>query len=183
MKKNLPLIIGLAIPLLMIAFVAISIYVPSMLARPAYSFIYSVKDTYDAYGENYYIENGVIVKKTVPYPTSTPAYMYPEKRYPESKAYLYQYDVKNNSAKEISFDEAKKLRLVSSKISPDGYTLDQGSYNNGVFEIFGGNAGGSPDWYLRKGAVNKKVNLQFPLEGDRYYYYNNNFRFLGWIEQ
>jgi hypothetical protein len=186
MKKHLPLIIGLAVPFLMILFVAVSIYVPSWFANPQYSFIYSVKDNYDGYGDTYSVKNGVVVKETVPYPTSTtPYYGYPNNKYPETKVYLYKYDRETNTTKEISYEDAQKLKLITNRESPDGYVLEQGTSDSGIFEIFGGyDANNPPDWFLRKGAMNKRVTLQFPTAIDtRYYYYNNNFKFLGWIEQ
>jgi hypothetical protein len=185
MKKNLPLVIGLAIPLLMIVFVAVSIYVPSLFAKPEYSFVYAVKDNYDMYGDNYSVENGTIVKKNVPYPTSTDPYYdrYPAPKVPETKSYLFMFDINTKTAKELSFEDAKKLSLIETKNSPDGYELEQGSTDNGVFEIFGGYSA-SPDWFLRKGAMNKRITLQFPPSTDtRYYYYNSNFQFLGWIKK
>jgi hypothetical protein len=183
MRKNLPLIIGLAIPLLMIAFVAISIYVPSWFANPQYSFIYTVKDNYNMYGDRYFVQNGAIAKETIPYPVSTDS-RYPTEKYPETKSYLYIFDIKSKTAKEISLDEAKKLSLINDLVSPDGYKLEQGTNDSGVFELFGGYDRYTSKWYLRNGAMNKEIMLQFPASvSDRYYYYNDNFQFLGWIKK
>ena len=65
-KKNIPLVVGLAIPVLMILFVAGSIYIPRLFApEPKFNFVYSSGEDY-YYGSlnNYYsVKNGKIVEK------------------------------------------------------------------------------------------------------------------------
>ena len=39
MKKHIPLIIGISIPILMILFVAGSIYLPGLFIKPGYNFL------------------------------------------------------------------------------------------------------------------------------------------------
>jgi hypothetical protein len=48
MKKNLPLTIGLSIPVLMIVFIAASIYLPRLSAtQPQFSFLYTSGNNYN----------------------------------------------------------------------------------------------------------------------------------------
>ena len=43
-KNNVPLIVALSIPVLMIALIAVSIYLPAMFVKPTTNFIYSMGD-------------------------------------------------------------------------------------------------------------------------------------------
>lgn len=183
MKKNLPLIIGLAVPVLMIVFIAAAIYLPNLTAHPQYSFIYSARDpyNYNGYGDQYSVKDSKITKETInpPKPIPTPGYTPPE--YPVTKTYLYIYDAASQTAKEITFEDAQKYTLNNNQTSPDGYSLEQGGRNAGIFDLFGGyDYSKGPEWYLRNGAANKKVNLQFPGSTSNYYY-NSNFQLVGWI--
>jgi hypothetical protein len=45
-RKNFTLVIGIALPILMVIFVAASIYIPRLLNHPKINFVYSVTDRY-----------------------------------------------------------------------------------------------------------------------------------------
>ena len=66
--RNPSLVIALAIPLLMIALIAASIYLPGLFAPPpAFNFLYVTGDDY--YGEpTYVVENGVLTKREIKHP-------------------------------------------------------------------------------------------------------------------
>jgi hypothetical protein len=175
MKKNLPLIIGLAIPVLMIVFVAAAIYIPSLFAHPQYSFVFSAGDTYSTnYGDHYSVVKNTIVKNTVPYPKDQNNAPYPK----SNPIGLFVYNAKTDSVSPITFEEAQKLTVDISSKSPDGYILDRGGNNNGIFEIFGSNRNYN-EWYLKKGVVSKKVYLT--AQNDRYGYNGYYDQFLGWV--
>ncbi len=100
-KKNISLIIGIAIPIFMIFLIAISIYLPSLFApAPQFNFFYV---TEDGYGQNrqFGVENGVLVKYEVKYP----------EHYTPRAARLFIHDVSRNTDQEVSFEEAQKLKL------------------------------------------------------------------------
>ena len=99
-------------------------------------------------------------------------YIYPD---------IYKYSVKDDTFRQISFDEASGLGLLENGSAPDGTVIvNENGYNGGVFtEIFGG---GRSDYglFLRNGSSVKKIIVQ--NTGNQNYYYNSNFRLLGWIK-
>ena len=78
----------------------------------------------------------------------------------------------------ITFADAKKLELDNNSISPDGVSVQRGSYYNaGIFEIFGGYNRNYNDVYLKDGKNNlMKINMQLGPNN-----YSNDFIFVGWI--
>ena len=56
-KKNIPLIVALAIPILMIVLTAGSIYLPSLFVKPTSDFIYLIGGNY-CYGKQYFVQGG-----------------------------------------------------------------------------------------------------------------------------
>lgn len=166
-KKNISLIVGIAIPILMIVLIAVSIYLPSLFApAPQFNFIYVTEDNY---GQNFQfaVENGVLVKREVKYP----------EHYTPKDARLFIHDVMKNTDQEITFEDAQKLKLDSLLKSPDGYEVVYGSSDYGFFPFFYGGSDYNA-MYLKGHNTSKKLDLQSSTDG-RYYYRNR--RFLGWI--
>lgn len=167
-KKNVSLIIGIAIPVFMIFLIAASIYLPHLFApAPQYNFLYVIEDGYGQYRQ-YGVENGVLVKYEV---------KYPEHHTPRD-ARLFMYNISKNTDQEISFEEAKKLKLDANVKSPDGYEVAYGSSEYGVFPFFFSGGHDYNTMYLKGHNASKKLELQSSNDG-RYYYRNR--RFLGWI--
>ncbi|PIW67536.1 MAG: hypothetical protein CO036_02520 [Candidatus Omnitrophica bacterium CG_4_9_14_0_2_um_filter_43_12] len=167
-KKNISLIIGIAIPIFMIFLIAISIYLPSLFApAPQFNFLYV---TEDSYGQNrqYGVENGVLVKYEVKYP----------EHYTPRAARLFIHDVSRNTNQEVSFEEAQKLKLDANVKSPDGYEVVYGSSGYGFFPFFFSGGYNYNTMYLKGHNASKKLELESSNDG-RYYYRNR--RFLGWI--
>ncbi len=168
-KKNVSLIVGIAIPFLMIILVAISIYVPALFApAPRINFLYMTGDDYGQ-GHEYIVENSSLVKREVKYP----------EHYTPSVARFFLHDTPANDDKELSFEEAQKLKLKTSVKSSDGWEVVYGNTDYGAFPLF---FGGTTDYnamYLKGHNASKKLNLQSPND-ERYYYRAR--RFLGWIE-
>lgn len=171
-KKNISLVLGISIPILMILFVAGSIYLPRLFApQPKFDFLYaSGEDYYYGSAQQYSVQNGRVIKneiklsekgKDIPLPRVEPKF--------------FVYDVMKNESREIFFDDAQKLNLDSRAQSPDGFEIVYGSRGDGFFPFFSGTDYNAR--YLKGHAVSTKLNLQ--QSGP---YYNNNFRFLGWIK-
>lgn len=172
-KRNVTLVIGISIPILMILFVAGSIYLPGLFIQPHTNFLYvSVDDSYYYYnnGSQYSVQNNKLVKNEIKQPTNQ--YYNP----PPLEVKLYVYDVEQNKATEISFTDAQNLNLDSNTKSPDGFEVVDGN-NDGFFPFFWGSGTDYETRYLKGHSVSKKLNLQ--LNGGSYY---NNFRFIGWIK-
>jgi len=167
-KKNISLIIGIAIPIFMIVLIAVSIYLPSLFApAPQFNFLYV---TEDSYGQNrqFGVENGVLVKYEVKYP----------EHYTPKDAGLFICNVLKNTDQEVSFEEAKKLKLDARSKSPDGYEVVYGSSEYGFFPFFFSGGNDYNALYLKGHNTSKKLELQSSNDG-RYYYRNRHF--LGWI--
>ena len=69
MKKNIPLIFAISIPVLMVIGIALSIYLPTLFVKPEYDFLYSIGGDY-SYRNEYAVENGKLVKKPVTLPNT-----------------------------------------------------------------------------------------------------------------
>lgn len=173
-KKNITLVLGISIPILMILFVAGSIYLPGLFIKPHFNFLYvSGDDYYYNYnnGQQYSVQNDRLVKNEIKQPEN------PNYNPPRYEAKLYLYDVTKNESKEISFADAQNLNLDSNIKSPDDFEVVYGSRDDGFFPFFWGGGTDYNARYLKGHNVSKKLNLQ--LNGSSYYY---NFRFLGWIK-
>jgi hypothetical protein len=173
-KKNLPLILGIAIPLLMIAFVAVSVYLPVFLTKPQHDFIYSAGDEYGS-GYTYRVESGKLIRTSIPYQPAEPKSRIPTVTLSMLK--FYYYDVSEDTNTEISFEKAQEHGLDENYTSPDGFEIVYGNATRGAFPFF---FGGNSDYntrYIRGHNYAKKLNLN--LTSQDYY---DEFRFLGWVK-
>jgi hypothetical protein len=174
-KQHLPLIVGIALPIVFIIIMALVIYLPNISITPAYNFIYSDESGYDygysQYQWSYSVQNKKIVVSENIIKNSNIAY---KADYPK----LYLYDVHNNTSHEISIDEASKYAVDPGPSSPDGYTIKYEYSNNGIFDLFGSSYGDS-GYYIEH--ENGKKRLAGVQSTDRYsspYY----FKLIGWVQ-
>ena len=166
-KNNIPLILGLSIPVLMILFVAASIYLPGLFIQPKFNFLYATGE--DSYYNDYYsVENGRLIKHEIGYPKYSTSPTEPR---------LYIHDVAKNESKEVSFNEAQKFALNPSSQSPDGFEIECGSRTYGMFLIFIDSGGDCSTRFIKGHNTSKKLNIQLP---GNYYY---RFQFLGWVTE
>lgn len=168
LKKNLSLVIGVSIPILMILFVAGSIYLPGLFVQPKYNFLYAVDDYYSQYRYQYDVQGDTLVK-------NEPTQLVTKSERPVSEPRLYLYDVAKNESQEIPFENAQLLSLDSRAESPDGFEVVQGNRNGGDLFFFFGSGSDYNTRYLKGNGVSKKLNLD--LHRSNSYY---NFHFLGW---
>ena len=170
-KKNIPLIIALTIPVLMIILVAAFIYLPGIGQKPKVNFLYLTgANTYYPYGQQeYQISGGHLIQTPAP-KTTPPNYVPPDNTIP----HFYLYDVTKNTATELTFAQAQTYTLDSSNTSADGYTIAQGNGGGGDL-FFGGGSYDYNSWFIK--GHNRSIKLNLKLTGSAYY----NFQFLGWI--
>src|SRR3989344_1296206 len=164
--KNTPLIIAFSIPILMILFVVVSIYIPGLFVQPKYNFLYSTGEDY--YGNRQY---SVIGGRLIINPTPTPSLNYRSYGNPQ----LYVHNVMTNESMPVSFEDGSHYFLDSNTESPDGYKLENGSSGGGFFPFWYDRDYGSK--YLVGHNVSKKVNVR--SHSSSY----NSIHFLGWIMQ
>ena len=175
--KNIPILIGIALPFLFIIIIAAMVYLPSISVKPQYNFLYTSSETRVRFdGEmsiySYGVREGKLVTKQNPK-------RYPEQVLLDEKPTLYVYDVKANASREISFDEAQKLSLDAGPTSPDGYTVTYKYGHNGIFELFGSDTNKN-GYFITKGNGAKKL-TGFGNLG-RYWGYEGAFEIIGWIK-
>ena len=159
-KETLPLIIGIGLPLLLIAYVAATVYLPSLFNKPLYDFVYAT-----GYDSRYVTVENQTVKLN-----QKPSY-YPNEASRSPEVDLYYYDVSRESSKLISLEEAQTHKLDPSEKSPDGYVVSNDrdrSYSFFPF-FYGGSDRGT---YLTGHGVNKRVS-------EKYY----DLKFLGWVKK
>ncbi|MCP4896125.1 MAG: hypothetical protein GY906_04040 [bacterium] len=170
-RKDIALIIGLLVPVLMIVFVAGAILLPRLFSNvdpPRHDFLYMVGNP-DYGEERFLVEDGRLVREELEaeqhYAPPSPGY---ELRF-------YRHIVETNVSKQLTFEEASSLKLGSAPISPDGYTVVPGRRSEFFFPIFS-----TADYrvrYLQKETSTTKLNVA--TGSDPGYYYG--FNFLGWV--
>ncbi len=179
-NKNLPIIIGIALPVIFIIAIFFIVSSPVSRVNPQYSFVYTLdgnQSYYYQYKNTYELSNGKIVSKSIDIPKEDPYYKNKTlKDYPT----MYIYDVKNDTSKELSLPEAQKYELVVGPSSPDGYTVEYVYGNTSLFDeiLLGGSNRRNNGYYITKGYSQKKLNNIV----NPYDYYGGNFRIIGWIK-
>ncbi len=192
MKKNLPLIVGIAVPAVFVIILALVIYIPSLYVNPQYNFLYSSENNYYSYPynlgyKNYYKvgKDGKIALEPTPYPGYGIVKNLPVPADLEKYSYkgdappLYLYNIINGSSKEISLEDAQKYSLDPGPTSPDGYNINYDYNYGGIFDLMGG-GGNNSGYYISKGTGKKKLNIFNSTQNGGYYM---NFNFIGWIKQ
>lgn len=184
-KHDTTLLVALAIPLLMVLFIAASIFIPGLFSHPKYNFIYGIYNN-SGLEPAYRVVNGELVDNSQ---QMNPVSQSPQfncvgdcpgnigtsspTRY--SYTQLYEYNVSTNQSVALTPLQAQQFTLNSNAQSPDGYTIQSGSEGDGSFFFGGDNYNGS-DEYIVGHNVSKKIdytmNASIP---------NENFYFIGWI--
>jgi hypothetical protein len=160
-QKNIPLIVGVTIPVLMIFFVLGSIYVPGWFVQPQYDFLYMTVNPAGGCWQNYPVANQRLV--------------YLERSHfskGECIPTFYIHETETDMNTQLTFEEAKQLTLDGSNVSPDGFQLEYGRRDDALV-IFGGGT----DYktvYLVGRNVSKRITVN--TVGDY-----KNYQFLGWV--
>ncbi len=169
-KEKIPLFIALSIPILMVLFLAASIYLPALGVQPKTNFLYSQGDEYSR--TKYYVQDNHLLQRAVEYPEHFRA---------KKEVRIFIYDVHKRESREIPYEQAQSLVLDSRVKSPDGFeviTDHSGGYDMFPFFYSRLNYG---EKYLKKGNYSRK--LEINQEDSSRYYYGHGFNFIGWIIQ
>jgi hypothetical protein len=171
--KNLPLIIGISLPVIFIIIISVVIFTPSLFIKPQHNFIYTTEDTYygnEKYAKTYEIKDSKIVL--------VPSTVQENQMLQKDAPTLYLYDVKTDSSHQISLEEAQKYTVDPGPSSPDGYTVTYEYGHDGIFELFG-SRNDNDGYFISKGNGKKKIN---GLSSDQYSRYGRWFNLIGWIK-
>jgi hypothetical protein len=192
-KANMVLVVGLALPIVLMAGFLVASGLPQRLADPPkYSLVFAVTDFSQGnsgipLSVRLVVQDGVLkaqYTKLLPQPTGYVNNVW--KR-------LYVYDAATQKVRELSFgfppnmdaiqgtvvetvDATRTMRLDTTLQSPDGYELsrDNGSRSGLLNEIFWG-GGSSNDYRLRKGSSS----IRLPLASANVPY--GTVDFVGWV--
>jgi hypothetical protein len=149
----------------MVLFVALSIYLPRLLANPQYDFVYVTNDSYYDFKYNYEVsEDGLLSRVLI------------ERHYPTDMAEdkIYLYNVSEKESTPISYQETTRLELDPSAKSPDGYEFVSGGGGGGVFPFFY-----SPGAYGKKFLKGHGASVEINLT--TFGNIRDNYKFIGWV--
>lgn len=183
-KENLVLVIGLALPVLLIVLFFVATVIPKMNSTPPqYEVLFSVQDYMNQNKPDYTVDFKVKNKQLMVITKKAEE----KDNYYNSKK-LMAYDAKTEVMREISIDQSKfsdgaevvlaetqNMTIDTAMVAPDGYLLENQQYsNNGlVGGLFGG--GQNSGYRLKKGSVGYKINTM--QNNDNYY----QLSFIGWV--
>ena len=171
--RNLPLLLGIVLPLAFVVVVMLMAYVPGLSVRPAHDFVYTqATDTMyqTAYRSEYQIVDGSIELRAVEVNESDRMGLVIE-----DAPRLFLYDIEEDTSREITLADAKALNLVAGPSSPDGYIVDY-KYG-GSFGLFGGD-GNSAGFFISKDGAGKRL----PALSANGYWQERNLRVIGWVQ-
>jgi hypothetical protein len=184
-KKNIIVLIAFALPLLLVAGIAITTYLPGAFLSTEYNFVYATCDDGHGYypynclnylSSRYAVVNGVLTEKIV-----NPEQDSDNDKIPDiQEGYMVRFflhDTKANVGREIPLEEVQKLSFSSLITSPDGVSVSSGYDQNPEF-LFIFNSGSQHGYYLTKGQKRRKLDL---VNANDRYYYDYSFKFIGWV--
>lgn len=160
------LVLLFSIPLGIAALAAAIVYVPSLSAKPKYSFIYSYCPDYSCY-DGYTVDKTgrtIAIEKSGTDDSGIYA----------TAAKLAYYDAATGGSRILDYDEARSYKLINSSKSPDGYALVRNTGSGGF--LFWSDYKDS--WQLQNGLKKKEVRLNGQQPD-----YANNITFIGWVQQ
>jgi hypothetical protein len=187
-KKNFTIVLAFLLPILLIIIVALITYLPSLSIKTNYNFIYtSCTDGQNYYPYNcnnymqkrYSVADDKLVVMDVDLTVDSDRNGVPDYKEKYSDR-IFLHDTLKNESREISLKEAQTMTLNDLLTSPDGITVSS-SYDRRRMgmEIFPFDSGySSYGYYLAKGKSKTKLNL---INNTDQYYYQNNFKFIGWV--
>jgi hypothetical protein len=195
-KKHLPLVVAIALPIIFIGILALVIMLPSMRISPQHDFLYIDLQESSVgsraypyvniqYQNTYKVVDGKLTMQPIGGLQSDGSRIMPDgsKAFPyegENVEYveaptLYYYSVTENTSREISFADAQQLPLSAGPSSPDGYTVKYEYNSDGIFELFGSD--NNSGHVIMKGNGRKMLTGMPTSE----YYYGDNFTLIGWV--
>ncbi len=173
-KQHIPIIIGIALPVIFIIAISIYIFTARASIQPEHDFVYAMRSHQNYSG--YYVEsvpNQYVVEDDTL--TLKKAVLRPDANATTYDPDLFIYDVEKDISRKISFEEAAKLSLDAGPSSLDGYVVRYEYGHNGIFEIFGSDDS-SRGYVISKGNGEKKIAIP---TADRW---SDDMMFIGWIK-
>lgn len=185
MKKNVPLIIAIALPFVFVGILSLAVLIPRAEINPQHDFIFTTEITADPYygspynfifEHQYQVQNGKIVATPLPQVTFNKT----ETTQPLQTKFaptLYYYDIDMQTVKELSFEDAQSLNVEAGPSSPDGYSVYYEYGSGNIFDVFGVSSS-EYGYVIGTGEASKKLNNLNPA--NRYGY--DQFTLIAWVK-
>jgi hypothetical protein len=165
-KKNIPLIVALSLPLLMIILIAVTIYLPSLFVKPTTDFVFMLGGNccYNC-PRLYAVRNGRLFRNDIVSELNDK-----QCAANTSSIRFYYYDIEKDVSREIDYAQAAQLVYDDSAISRDGFEIEDGHDSD-----FFGVGRNYDEKYIKKGAYSRRLNMPKP---ERWY----DYAFIGWVK-
>lgn len=181
-SSKISLIVGLSLPVVMVAIIAGLVFLPSRSLTPANDFIYVV-GPYPSYTSkegktitqhDISIKNGQAIHTTTSYSGGKEYDVSPRDKIIIPRFFIHH--TRTNTNNEISLEEVIKLRLSPERKSPDGFTLTFGKQSYGIFPFFFENRTDMEHAYLSTDRASKEITLVSEVSIDYY-----QIQLVGWV--
>lgn len=181
-SSRISLIIGLALPAIMVGIIAALVFLPSKTLHPGYDFIYVV-GPYPSYvtrtgdtttQHDITITNGKLSHTVTNYNGRDGYAPYPHEKNIVPRFFIHH--TRTDTNEEIAIEELSKLALSPEKKSPDGFTLTFGKQSYGVFPFFFNGDTDREHAYLSTERASKEITL---ISDTSIHYYE--MQLVGWI--
>lgn len=191
-KDNFVLIVGLALPVLLMVGFMVASTLPQSGEPPKYDLVFSTSDYRSnqsvPVSVNLVVKKGELIAQYTKLKGDTNGYGYYWRK-------LYLYDAKTQRVRELEFglpknvdqmtgtteepvEATKGMKLSTELKSPDGFELSDSYYRRGLFnEVFFGWGGSSSNTTITNGSRSVKLS---PDDG-RTYFYSGQAQFVGWV--
>lgn len=184
-SSKISLIIGLALPALMVAGIAALVFLPNASLKPTTDFIYVVGPypSYTTRTENtttqheIAITNGKLTHTETNYTENSGLIgnaFYPPNKNTVPRFFMHHTATDTNE--EIDIEKIRALQLSSDRKSPDGFSLTFGKQSYGVFPFFFDNNSDREHAYLSTDHGSKEITL---VSDTSITYYE--FQLVGWV--
>ena len=184
-KENLVLVIGLALPVLLIVLFFVATVIPKAYnTPPQYEMLFSVVNYNNQNRPDFELSFSVKNQQLMVKPKKIEG----KDNYNNTKK-LMAYDAKTETLREIAMDvskfsdgaamvleETQAMTIDAATTSPDGYVLESSNYNgNGLLGGLFGGGYHNQGYRLKKGSFGYKISNQ---QGNNYY---DQMQFIGWV--
>lgn len=188
-KDNLVLVVGLTLPLLLILLFFVATVIPKAFGSPPqYEMLFTTSRYEYQNPPDYHLDFTVKNQKLMVKARKIDH----KERMGYNTRLLMAYDGKTETLREINIDMAQAAKVAdgneavlqetggwiidTSRVSPDGYTLDGPNYRDG--RLVGGIFGGG---YHHSGFRLKKGSVGYRIPDTQGVYYYNQMQFVGWV--
>ena len=183
LKNNFAIVLAFSLPVVLIAAISLSTYLPSLFLTTNYNFVYAAcsDGNFSFRCDNYLQERFTVVDGKIVLNEVNPRQDSDRDGVPDvDENYtdrIFLHDTESNESREISLEDAEALNLDKLITSPDGVTVSS-EYDRGADYFLFYNGGSTYGHYLVRGNAKSQLNL---INDQNRFYYRNNFQFIGWV--